>query len=200
MALKVIGAGFGRTGTLSLKLAFEQLGFGPCYHMFEVRQHPEFVDQWIQAGEGVFPDWNQTFRDYSSAVDWPACDYWQELAAYYPAAKVVLTVRDSEAWFNSTQHTIFGPNSPAARDGLSGIGLIVQRIAARHFGGKLNDKERLIEGYLRHNAEIERAVPAERLLVYQVTEEWTPLCQFLGLPIPSVPFPDVNSVDDFRQR
>lgn len=200
MPLKIIGAGFGRTGTLSLKLALEHLGFGPCHHMFEVRRHPEFVDQWIQAGEGRLPDWDQTFRDYSSTVDWPACDYWQALSAHYPAAKVILTVREPEAWFNSTQETIFGPDSPAARDGLSGIGLIVQGIAARHFGGKLNDRKRLIEGYLRHNAEVQRLVPAERLLVYQVTEGWEPLCRFLGVPVPQAPFPDANSVDDFRRR
>src|SRR3954452_7833833 len=102
MALKVIGAGFGRTGTLSLKIALEQLGFGPCYHMLEVIANPPFAEYWAQAAEGRMPDWDEVFRGYVSAVDWPSADYWSALAAHYPQGKVILTVRDPESWFRST--------------------------------------------------------------------------------------------------
>lgn len=199
MPLGVIGAGFGRTGTLSLKLALEQLGLGPCYHMTEVLQNPRSVEHWARAAEGGPMDWDVVFQGYASAVDWPACDYWRELAAHYPEARVILTIRDPEAWFVSTQSTIFGAANSALIEE-SGIGPIVRAIAARHFGGALNDRARLIDAYNRHNSSVRAAIAPSRLLVFQASEGWDPLCRFLDRPVPKTPFPSVNTTDDFRAR
>src|SRR5215470_14163777 len=110
MDLKVIGAGLGRTGTLSLKFALEQIGFGPCYHMTEVMLNPEAPALWVQAANGS-PDWESIFRGFVATVDFPACTFWRELSEYYPEAKVLLSVRDPERWFESTQATIFSEQS-----------------------------------------------------------------------------------------
>ncbi|MGH8246419.1 MAG: sulfotransferase family protein, partial [Gammaproteobacteria bacterium] len=107
MALKVIGAGFGRTGTMSIKFALERIGFGPCYHMMEVMPHPQAVSQWARLARGEQSDWDGIFKGYAATVDWPACTYWRELAEYYPDATVILSVRDPARWFESTQKTIF---------------------------------------------------------------------------------------------
>ena len=107
MALSVIGAGFGRTGTLSLRIALERLGLGPCYHMLEVFEHPEHIEVWNRAADGREVDWEALFRGYRSAVDWPVCAFYQELASRYPEAKVILTVRDPERWYRSAVDTIF---------------------------------------------------------------------------------------------
>ena len=107
MPLHVIGAGLGRTGTLSLKLALEQLGLGPCYHMMEVRAAPERLEHWNRIAAGEQVDWDEVFAGFQSTVDWPACNYWRELMARYPDAKVILSLRDPDGWFRSTQATIF---------------------------------------------------------------------------------------------
>jgi Sulfotransferase domain len=106
MPLEVIGPGFGRTGTNSLKLALEHLGFGPCHHMFEVRDKPELLPAWEAAADGETVDWNKVFSGYRSQVDWPGARYWRELSQYFPKAKVILSVRDPDAWFDSVQATI----------------------------------------------------------------------------------------------
>lgn len=108
MVLKIIGAGFGRTGTASLKLALEQLGYDPCYHMKEVIQNPHFTEYWMRAADGS-PDWEQIFDGYQATMDFPASSFWGELADYYPDAKVILTIRDAEDWFRSTQETVLNP-------------------------------------------------------------------------------------------
>src|SRR5215467_3284539 len=110
MSLKLIGAGFGRTATLSLKLALEQIGYGPCYHMVEVMMNPESVPFWIRAADGD-PDWEAIFKNYLSTVDFPGCTFWRALSEFYPEAKVLLSVRDPEKWFESTQATIFSEQS-----------------------------------------------------------------------------------------
>ena len=200
MSLAVIGAGFGRTGTMSLKLALEQLGLGPCYHMIDVIQAPERVQHWARAAEGEQMDWDAVFDGYRSAVDWPVCDYWRELAAYYPDAKIILTVRDPDSWYASTQNTIFGPANASLSERDPGFARIIRAIAGRHFGGSLSDRDRLLQGFATHNERVRRSIPPERLLVFQVREGWTPLCRFLGLVVPEAPFPTANSTDEFRQK
>src|SRR6516165_3260381 len=116
MPLDVIGAGFGRTGTLSLKLALEQLGFGPCYHMLEVLQNPSAAGQWEAAADRKAVDWEEVFKGYRATVDWPAATFWRQLADAYPAAKVILSLRDPAAWFASTQATIFKANYDDPKD------------------------------------------------------------------------------------
>ena len=98
MSLKVIGAGFGRTGTLSLKAALEELRLGPCYHMIEVNAHPEHDALWLALAKGESSDWRPMLQGYASTVDWPTTYVWKELAAANPQAKIILTLRDPDAW------------------------------------------------------------------------------------------------------
>ena len=199
MTLSVIGAGFGRTGTLSLKLALEELGLAPCYHMMDVILRPDFATHWSRAAKRGAVDWDEIFADYRSAVDWPVCDYYRELADWYPDAKVILTVRNAELWFSSTQNTIFSSINNFFEQ-QSPIGEIVRGIANRHFGGTIHDRFLLVEGYERHNAEVKSTIPAQRLLQFDVAEGWDPLCEFLGKPVPEKPFPSTNSTSEFQRR
>jgi hypothetical protein len=198
MTLSVIGAGFGRTGTMSLKLALEQLGLGRCYHMMEVFQIPEAPQQWLDAAEGRPVDWEVVFKGFGATVDWPSATFYRQLADAYPEAKVILTHRDADAWFESTQATIFAhdfsgmPNKVWAQ--------MAARVVGDLFDNRMHDREHLISVYERHNAEVRRVIPPERLLVYEVAEGWDPLCRFLGLPTPDGPLPKVNSREEFMAR
>lgn len=198
MALSVIGAGLGRTGTLSLKLALEQLGVGRCYHMTEVFQIPAAPQQWLDAAEGRPVDWETVFEGYSATVDWPSATFYRQLADHYPQAKVILTERDADDWFDSTQATIFArdfsevPNPVWAE--------MAKRVVADLFDGRLHDREHVISVYRRHNDEVRRTIPADRLLVYQASQGWAPLCEFLGLPMPDSAPPKVNSREEFAAR
>lgn len=208
--VKVIGAGFGRTGTRSLKAALELLGYGPCYHMSSVIAEPYRVRQWLDVGEGRSRDWDEVFRGFQSALDWPAAAYWRELAAYYPDAKVILTVRDPGRWYDSVSETIFR-SALAERQRLPLRRRVIRWLVARRapdfalyprmaratvidpiFDGRVDDRAHVLDVYERHIAEVEAAIPAERLLVFNVGDGWEPLCAFLGVPVPAEPFPEVN--------
>lgn len=193
MPLHVVGAGLGRTGTLSLKLALEQLGLGPCYHMLEVRAAPERLEHWNRIAAGEQVDWEEVFAGFRSTVDWPACNYWRELTARYPDAKVILSLRDPESWFRSTQATIF---SEAVQ---SGAPPSIRKILTDVVGDDLSDRERCIAAFERHNASVRAGVPPEKLLVFDAKHGWEPLCAFLGVPVPGAPFPSVNTTDEFRR-
>lgn len=197
MALKVVGSGLGRTGTLSLKAALEQLGLGPCHHMVEVFTHPESVPLWVAAGEGR-GDWDAIFKDYNSMVDYPGAAYWRELAAHFPDAKVLHSVRDPDRWFESTQETIFAPGSPALAQ--AGPMTAFFSTITRAFGDHLHDRAFMTDFFRRHTEAVKAAIPPERLLVYEVSEGWGPLCAFLGVPVPETPFPSVNSREEFKAR
>jgi hypothetical protein len=197
MPLKIVGSGLGRTGTLSMKHALEQLGFGPCHHMIEVFAHPESVPLWVAAAEGQ-GDWDLIFQDFAAMVDYPGCRYWRELAAHFPNAKVLHTVRDPDAWFDSTQATIFAPGSMAAVPPPAMKPFFSTLTSA--FGEHLHDRAFMTDYFRRHTAEVEAAIPAERLLVYQVGEGWDRLCAFLGVPVPTTPYPSENSREEFIGR
>lgn len=199
MAVDVIGAGLGRTGTSSLKLALERLGFTPCHHMTELIRHPETALLWERAAEGECVDWDALLAGYRATTDWPACAFYRQLAAHYPAAKLILTVRDPESWFRSTQATIFSDAHLAATEARP-HGAFVRKCIVASFGGRMHDREHLIAAYERHNAEVRRSVAPQRLLVYDVCEGWGPLCRFLSVPVLEEPFPCANTTDDFRRR
>ncbi len=193
--LKLIGAGWGRTGTASLKLALEQLGLAPCYHMLEVIRNPEFVQLWMDVADGR-PDWARIFAGYQATVDFPASLHWRALAAIWPEAKILLSVRDSEAWFQSTQETIFSARlREATRD--TPMSQMVARVVHAPLGGRMDDREALVAAYEAFNRDVIATAPADRLLVYNVAEGWGPLCAFLGVPVPDAPFPRVNSREEF---
>ena len=198
MPLSVIGAGFGRTGTMSLKLALDQLGFGPCYHMVEVFKNPKASGYWEAAADGKPVDWEEVFAGYNSTVDWPSATFYKQLADAYPSAKVILTERDPEAWFASTQATIFSRH--VRDDTEDDWQRMMLKVICDLFDRQMTNKDKLIAVYNRHNAEVRRSIAPERLLVYQVSQGWDPLCAFLGVDVPDAPMPKVNSTDEFRKN
>jgi hypothetical protein len=190
MALQVIGAGMGRTGTLSLKIALEQLGFGPCYHMEEVFAHPEHRQLWVSAAQGA-PDWETIFDGYQATVDFPGSSLWRELTDYYSQAKVILSVRDAESWFESTQASIFRPDMVAAsKHGPHAE--FGKHVVYAMFDGKMNDRQHLVEVFNAHTEAVKSAIAAQRLLVFEAAQGWQPLCDFLDVPIPDTPYPRSN--------
>lgn len=196
MALKIVGTGLGRTGTKSLHTGLGVLGFGPCHHMVEVFAHPESAQLWIEAARGR-PDWDTTFAAYQSVVDYPGAAFWRELTSYYPHAKVLHTVRDPDQWFDSTQATIFAPDGPATRRGpMSEFFDII----LREFGDHIHDRAFMTAYFRNHTRKVLEAIPANRLLVYEVSQGWGPLCEFLGVPVPAQPFPSENSRAEFIGR
>ena len=204
MALRVIGAGFGRTGTNSLKLALEQLGFTPCHHMFEVREKPEQFAFWDAAARGELPDWDEVFAGYAAQVDWPGARFWRELAAHFPDAKVILSVRPADEWFDSFQATIGPflrePSVHADADRRDRARMAHELIGRQIFDGRPDDRAHATSVFREHIAEVQRTIAPERLLTYQVSKGWQPLCRFLGVPVPDAPFPHTNSTEAFRTR
>jgi hypothetical protein len=206
MGLSVIGAGFGRTGTLSLKLALEKVGCGPCYHMLEVFGRPGHAALWSSAADGDDVDWDALFEGFAASVDWPSCHFWRQLADRYPEAGVLLTVRDPERWYDSVMATIYqGMVRPLPSGVPEEIG--IQRAMAlkivldQAFDGRLEDRDYAIAAYQRHNEQVREAFAgSDRLLVYEVAQGWEPLCRFLDRPIPEEDFPHVNDKESFRQR
>lgn len=210
MALRVIGAGFGRTGTLSMQAALEGLGFAPCYHYVEViERRPGRNDghlrAWVDFAKGRRPmDWRWLFAGYQAVVDFPMCSFYAELLEAFPDARVVLTLRDPERWFESFDTLVRGLRrlrfgrlfAPKLRATATIFEHLVRR---RVFGGRL-DRAACIEAFLRHRDEVVRRVPADRLLVYEVKDGWGPLCAFLGVPVPGAPFPHLNEGEDLGAR
>jgi sulfotransferase family protein len=196
--LRVIGAGFGRTGTMSLKLALERLGLGPCYHMTEVFKSSEAAGYWEAAADGKPVDWEQVFAGYRSSVDWPGATFYRELADAYPHAKVILTVREPEAWFKSTQATIFARDIPD--DSQEPWERMALKVIADLFDRQMHDKKKLIDVYEHHNEAVQREIAPDRLLVYEVSQGWQPLCDFLRVSVPAEPMPRVNTTEEFQQQ
>lgn len=202
MAMKVIGVGVGRTGTYSLKLALERLGFGPCHHMEEVIfDPPTHVPLWTAALQDR-ADWPAIYRGYFSAVDWPTAGFFRELNEAYPSAKFILTHRSTESWVRSFGETIYKLMSgaviipPPMRPFL---GMASGVIARTGFPLGLNP-ERLGQEFEAHIAAVKATIPADRLLVYQVKEGWGPLCAYLGVAEPAEPFPRTNNREEFWDR
>lgn len=202
MALEIIGPGFGRTGTASLKRALEILGFGPCHHMEEVFARPDQVPHWVALAEGRPVDWDAVFAGFRSQVDWPGAHAWRQLAARWPEARAVLSVRDEAAWWRSFSDTIgkvlAGGPRPEAPPHIAAMSVAVGRmIAEQTFGSGLDDRAAAIAALRRRTEEVRAAIPPARLLVFDVAEGWEPLCRFLGVPVPEGHFPRVNSTEQF---
>lgn len=188
--LAVIGAGFDGTGTAALRQALERLGFGPCHDLDEFLTHPARVPGWEEAIAGGTGDWDRLLAGYRSAVGWPACHFWRELADRYPAAKVVLTVREPHAWYRSVQAAVFRPmaDAPASRGGKAAWQLL-RKMIRQTFGADVDDEGLAIDALRLHDEEVKRAIPPERLLVFDVAEGWAPLCRFLDADVTEEPFP-----------
>lgn len=208
MPIMVIGAGFGRTGTLSLKVALEELGFAKCYHMTSVLERMDDARVWDAAGRGEPVDWDALFAGYRATVDWPGCTFYRELLQRYPDAKVILTVREPERWYDSARQTIYFVRH--AFPAWTSLAMPRMRVFRRMldrliwdgtFQGRFEDRGFAIDVFNRHNEQVRRDVPADRLLVYEVRAGWEPLCAFLGVPVPAdKPFPHLNDASEFRTR
>jgi hypothetical protein len=201
--MKVIGAGFGRTGTMSLKAALEELGYGPCYHMIELFEHPEHVERWEAAVRGEPVDWEDMFAGYRATVDWPGASFYKELMEAHPEARVLLSIRDPHRWYESTKNTIYATVNPSP-EMIAAVGpaprLNNDLIWKRTFGENLEERQHAIEVFERHNEEVKEHAPADQLLVYEVKEGWEPLCDFLGIETPKgKPFPHLNDTDSFQR-
>ena len=199
MTLRVIGAGVGRTGTNSLRLALNQLGFGPCYHMIElVSNVPVNVPLWLAALDG-HADWETIFKGYASAVDWPVAGFFRELNAAYPQAKFILTVRSAESWAESFSETIYklqagGDQAPPAMKPWFDMANGVVSKTGFPFG---LDPAGLAKAFNAHTEAVKAAIPSDRLLICEVKDGWGPLCKFLGVPEPAEAFPRTNNRGDF---
>jgi Sulfotransferase domain len=201
VTLKIIGPGFGRTGTNSLRLALEQLGFGPCHHMFEVRDNPKLLPDWQAVTDGKPVDWHQVFKGYEAQVDWPGARYWRELLEAFPNAKVILSIRDPNDWFDSVQATI-GPFVDARgqhdNDHMNAIAeMCYKMIVCPTFDDRLSDRAYAIRVFEQNIKEVQETVPKDRLLTFDVREGWKPLCAFLNVSLPEGPFPKTNSSKEF---
>ena len=207
MPLQVVGAGFGRTGTLSLKHALDELGFGPTYHMQEVMRRASHVESWLQYGRTGAANWDELFSGFGSGVDFPVSCAWEELAAYYPDAKIVLTVRDPHAWWTSTETTIYRTRTmfPGWLMRLAPITgrwleMVDRLVWGGLFDGRFAHRDHAVAVFERHIEHVRSTCPPDRLLVFDVAEGWEPLCSFLDVPIPDRPFPRLNDARSMRRR
>ena len=203
MTLKIIGPGFGRTGTSSLKIALEHLGFGPTHHMFEVRDNADLqLAYWESAAEGRLPDWDRVFAGYGSQMDWPGARFWRELAQHYPDARIVLSVRDPDEWFDSVSATILPLLAGRGKHPVPLVNRIAEMgyrlIDEQVFGGRMSERSHATKVFRDHIATVQATIPAKRLLTFDVREGWEPLCTFLDVPIPAISFPRLNSSKHFN--
>jgi len=197
--LEIVGVGYGRTGTLSLKTALERLGFGPCYHAVEFLRHPEHQTRWEAAFHGN-PNWAEVFAGYRSTVDFPGTAFWRELVDAYPEAKVILTVRDPHEWYASVRETFLaaaGPDDEPPIPG-AGEGSFVKGGNWSQMMANLRDEHTAIADFKRHIEDVRSYVPSHRLLVYEVRQGWQPLCDFLEVRVPEEPFPRLNDSEAFK--
>jgi hypothetical protein len=214
--MRVIGVGIGRTGTLSTKVALETLGFGPCHHFTEIMGRADLARRWAGVLGSGTPDWPQIFAGYGATVDWPAAAYWRDLVDTYREAKVLLNVRDPDRWYESMLQTLLPPvygDRPGLRQrARAGVMRVFQPGQAKLMvqlpdmlraffgtGHRMPTRQEAIDAYQRHVAEVRTSVDPDRLLIYQVSDGWDPLCEFLGVDRPDQPFPRVNEAASFRQ-
>jgi Sulfotransferase domain len=198
MELAVVGAGVGRTGTHSLKLALEQLLGEPCHHMMEMMANPDQAPAWIDAIDGRRVDWALMLQNYRSIVDWPGASFWPELFAANPDTLVLLSVRDPESWYRSASSTIFlafDRVPPELKPWMDAM----RSLLRDRFSDQLEDPTAMMDAYERHNDDVRAKVPSGQLLEWNLGDGWEPLCERLRLPVPDVPFPVTNSTSEFRE-
>ena len=203
MGLKVIGANFGRTATMSLKQGLEILGFEKCYHMSEVVVHPEHVKLWLDAWRGK-DIWTTLFAGYQAAVNWPAAAFWPQLMHVYPEAKIVLSIRDADKWFESARNTIFQSmdSNLLAKDEVlrTRIEMLKEIIVDGTFNGDLSNKDKCIKIYKENIERCRSEVPLDRLIEFDTFLGWEQLCKELDCTIPEKPYPHVNKAAEFTHR
>jgi len=199
MALQVIGAGLGRTGTSSLQAALEELLGGPCYHMREVSKRPGDVTVWADAYAGRSPDWATFFGEYCSVVDWPSAPFWQEQSRAFPGAVILLSVRDPDEWWTSASNTIFVGlakyfEPDAELDDWARMAIAMMQA----FTPDWQDETAAKAAYRAHNDNVRATAPADRLVEWTPSDGWEPICSALGLDVPDHPFPHTNTTAEMR--
>ena len=205
--MQVFGAGFGRTGTMSLKIALEKLGMGPCYHMREVVSRPSHIKLWYDISRGEHPNWNRLFSGFNSAVDFPVSLFYKQLINQFPDAKFILTLREFDKWYISTVNTIYKvPNilpdwfKMVVYPIRMFIAMQVNLIWVDLFKNKFSDRESAKLVYYEHIRSVKKTIPADKLLIYHVKEGWGPLCEFLNVDVPEIPFPKVNDTAEMLRN
>lgn len=214
MSIKIIGAGFPRTGTTSLKRSLEMLGYTKTYHMKELLVHPDKLHHWLELEENRTTDWDTLYDGYQATVDFPGYPYYKEHMERYPDAKVILTVRPFEKWYESAYNTVWqaGPQnlqqklammwrmatSSRIRKVIPCIKMVKRVFWEKQFEGRFLDKEFAKSVWDRHIEEVKNYVPEDKLLVYDVRDGWAPLCSFLGMPEPTEPLPHLNKKENFK--
>ena len=205
--MQVFGAGFGRTGTMSLKIALEKLGMGPCYHMREVVSRPSHIKLWYDISRGEHPNWNRLFSGFNSAVDFPVSLFYKQLINQFPDAKFILTLREFDKWYISTVNTIYKvPNilpdwfKMVVYPIRMFIAMQVNLIWVGLFKNKFSDRESAKLVYYEHIRSVKKTIPADKLLIYHVNEGWRPLCEFLNVDVPEIPFPKVNDTAEILRN
>lgn len=202
MSLIVIGAGVGRTGTYSLKLAINQIGLGPCHHMEEVLHNMSSqVPLWSAAVSGQ-PEWSRIYSGYRSAVDWPTACFFRELVEKYPSAKFVLTARDPERWadsFSATIYKLLASIDQAPQEKRAWLKMASEVITKTGFPPGL-ERDELVQAFVSHNRAVKEVIPGSRLLEFEVKDGWQPLCDFLQVPVPTTDFPRTNHREEFWDR
>ncbi len=214
MSIKIIGAGLPRTGTNTLREALEILGFSKTYHMKHLLVHPEDLHYWTTLKATGTTDWNALYNGYQATVDFPCYPWYKEHMKQYPDAKVILSLRPFEKWYISYYSTIWkAQNPPDAERAAMGekiaadarlqtvmnvMGFSRQVMSEDHFQGKFLDKEFMEKLFNEYNEDVKKYVPADKLLVFDVTEGWEPLCKFLDVEVPNEPLPHTNKKEDFH--
>lgn len=214
MALKIIGAGFPRTGTTTLKRSLEMLGIGKCYHMKELLVNPDQLPLWLRLEQTGTTDWDTLYDGFDATVDFPGYPFYKQHMERYPDARVILTVRPFEPWYESAYKTVWtaGPQNlpqklammgrmafnPRLRKVINCIKFVKRVFWAQQFQGRFEDKAFAEEVFNKHIEEVKAYVPDEKLLVYDVRDGWGPLCEFLGTPEPGEPLPHLNKKENFK--
>ena len=198
--MRIVGAGLGRTGTMSLKIALERLLGAPCYHMIEVFAHPEHVPVWHAAVRGESVDWDELFDGYAAVVDWPAATFWREISSAYPDSRILLSTRDSGDWWRSINATILENFRRGAPPGTDAWFAMTADLMSRHFSSGPPGELEAIAAYEKHNDEVRRTAPRDRLIDWRPGDGWEPLCDALGAAVPDEPFPHTNTTEEFRSR
>lgn len=196
--MQVVGAGLGRTGTTSLKTAVELLLEGPCYHGSDLLQRQQDLPVWADAVQGEQVVWDSLFDGFVGCVDWPGAAVWQEMADAYPDAIVVLSTRDPEKWWQSCQETAFKILQHRERfDPDNPWRVLWDVILEETFTTEIDDRDAAMAAYERHNAEVRATAPPDRFLEWRVEDGWEPLCEALEVPVPDVPFPNLNDRESY---
>ena len=193
--MKIIGAGLGRTGTTSLKLAVEYLINQPCYHMSDVFQHPSHIDFWQDAADNKTVDWQGFFSNHGAALDWPVAAFWPEMIEAFPDALVLLSEREPDSWWKSVSSTIV----PAIHKAEGPWRVMMDTLFETRFTKKMTDGNKAMNAFIEHNKRVLDSVPPDRLVRWKPGDGWQPLCDVLGMTVPDTPFPHANTKEQFRK-